>query len=213
MTTQTVLPRSKPEARSSTLKRFSPRSMSVISLHCWCPGAESNHRHGDFQSPALPTELPGQGLAGASVCRARTGQSRSKDGAALPGLERAHRLATAPGLLEPIDCRRRRSQEHDRADDRQNRSEVLGAVRDSVHFGASSPCGERTGRTKMAEQPFVATRPATRRARPRLELDACIPRTCIAWRDEGRDHETSRIPGPTSPADVEAALRAVREIV
>ena len=23
-----------------------------------CPGAESNHRHGDFQSPALPTELP-----------------------------------------------------------------------------------------------------------------------------------------------------------
>ena len=23
-----------------------------------CRGAESNHRHGDFQSPALPTELP-----------------------------------------------------------------------------------------------------------------------------------------------------------
>ena len=25
----------------------------------WCPGAESNHRHADFQSTALPTELPG----------------------------------------------------------------------------------------------------------------------------------------------------------
>src|SRR3984893_11900464 len=25
-----------------------------------CPEAESSHRHGDFQSPALPTELPGQ---------------------------------------------------------------------------------------------------------------------------------------------------------
>ncbi len=25
----------------------------------WCPGAESNHRHEDFQSSALPTELPG----------------------------------------------------------------------------------------------------------------------------------------------------------
>lgn len=28
----------------------------------WCPGAESNHRHCDFQSHALPTELPGRGL-------------------------------------------------------------------------------------------------------------------------------------------------------
>ena len=30
----------------------------------WCPGAESNHRHADFQSAALPTELPGQCPAG-----------------------------------------------------------------------------------------------------------------------------------------------------
>jgi hypothetical protein len=28
-------------------------------LSLWCPGAESNHRHADFQSAALPTELPG----------------------------------------------------------------------------------------------------------------------------------------------------------
>lgn len=28
----------------------------------WCPGAESNHRHHDFQSCALPTELPGRSL-------------------------------------------------------------------------------------------------------------------------------------------------------
>jgi hypothetical protein len=26
----------------------------------WCPGAELNHRHTDFQSVALPTELPGR---------------------------------------------------------------------------------------------------------------------------------------------------------
>ena len=25
----------------------------------WCPEADSNHRHKDFQSFALPTELPG----------------------------------------------------------------------------------------------------------------------------------------------------------
>src|SRR5690606_27506981 len=28
----------------------------------WWPGRESNPRHGDFQSPALPTELPGHAL-------------------------------------------------------------------------------------------------------------------------------------------------------
>ena len=26
----------------------------------WCPGTELNCRHADFQSAALPTELPGQ---------------------------------------------------------------------------------------------------------------------------------------------------------
>lgn len=31
------------------------------SLNMWWPGTESNRRHGDFQSPALPTELPGHG--------------------------------------------------------------------------------------------------------------------------------------------------------
>ena len=29
-------------------------------LVLWCPETESNRRHGDFQSPALPTELSGQ---------------------------------------------------------------------------------------------------------------------------------------------------------
>ncbi len=39
-----------PTLRSSNQKSGYPQ---------WCPGAESNHRHCDFQSHALPTELPG----------------------------------------------------------------------------------------------------------------------------------------------------------
>jgi hypothetical protein len=35
-------------------------------ISAWCPGAESNHRHCDFQSHALPTELPGH--PGWSAC-------------------------------------------------------------------------------------------------------------------------------------------------
>ena len=50
---------------------FGPKSVTYISgmnrylcvrngpRSWWCPGAESNHRHADFQSAALPTELPG----------------------------------------------------------------------------------------------------------------------------------------------------------
>ena len=51
----------------------------------WCPGAESNHRHHDFQSCALPTELPGhrareraQVGAGFIESRARAVQKREK---------------------------------------------------------------------------------------------------------------------------------------
>src|SRR5207248_4989335 len=56
--------------------------LEPLTLRNWCPGAESNHRHGDFQSPALPTELPGpagarlyaaRGLAGQGLRSARRG--------------------------------------------------------------------------------------------------------------------------------------------
>ena len=36
------------------------RSNSDQCLGAWCPGEELNHRHRDFQSRALPTELPGR---------------------------------------------------------------------------------------------------------------------------------------------------------
>ena len=42
----------------------------------WCPGADSNHRHADFQSAALPTELPG--LRQDNGPAARTASRRTK---------------------------------------------------------------------------------------------------------------------------------------
>src|SRR5689334_17693971 len=39
------------------LSRF---DSSIQIQEMWWPGTESNRRHGDFQSPALPTELPGR---------------------------------------------------------------------------------------------------------------------------------------------------------
>ncbi len=36
-----------------------PNLICSMRLEKWCPGAELNHRHCDFQSHALPTELPG----------------------------------------------------------------------------------------------------------------------------------------------------------
>ncbi len=46
---------------------FHPRRGAVVRHRGWCrrletwwPGTESNRRHADFQSTALPTELPGQ---------------------------------------------------------------------------------------------------------------------------------------------------------
>ena len=35
------------------------RTISVCYFERWCPGADLNHRHEDFQSTALPLSYPG----------------------------------------------------------------------------------------------------------------------------------------------------------
>ena len=49
------------ELATSTLARW--HSTTELLPHSWCLRVESNHRHRDFQSLALPTELPRQNLA------------------------------------------------------------------------------------------------------------------------------------------------------
>lgn len=55
--------RSKMPVRQNRRKAFpgspAPTNPLILKKGEWCPGTESNRRHGDFQSPALPTELPG----------------------------------------------------------------------------------------------------------------------------------------------------------
>jgi hypothetical protein len=46
------------ETRSASRVAYSPKANPDV-FGEWWPGTESNRRHGDFQSPALPTELPG----------------------------------------------------------------------------------------------------------------------------------------------------------
>ena len=45
------------EARTRYLHLGKVALYQMSYIRMWCLRAESNHRHGDFQSPALPTEL------------------------------------------------------------------------------------------------------------------------------------------------------------
>ena len=47
-------------ARRHSCVRCGMSGAAPRATEAWCPGAESNHRHCDFQSHALPTELPGR---------------------------------------------------------------------------------------------------------------------------------------------------------
>src|SRR5713101_6225880 len=51
----------------------------------WCPGAELNHRHRDFQSRALPTELPGRRARGRNAARGARGLIEARSGAVQNG--------------------------------------------------------------------------------------------------------------------------------
>lgn len=80
-----------PQRRNSRIKQKTARRRFSFR---WWPGAESNRRHGDFQSPALPTELPGRKEA--------LFKRRRRDKSSLP-------FAAAAGVLCQIQHRAQRT--------------------------------------------------------------------------------------------------------
>ena len=63
------------------MDNYSKQKRFAYAKRSWCPETESNHRHGDFQSPALPTELSGQITTGSEepVCNGDAEGARTLD--------------------------------------------------------------------------------------------------------------------------------------
>src|SRR3989304_9900245 len=93
----------KPVPRKSPSCMVSRIEQGMVSWYLkeeWWPGSESNQRHADFQSAALPTELPGRGAAhykeAPRVCTNRpglAGTSKKQNPGAATGLSRYRLLA------------------------------------------------------------------------------------------------------------------------
>ena len=77
------------EERPGIKKSPHPDKDARIFMLCWCPGAESNHRHADFQSAALPTELPRLRFQPIALrCRLSCVLNRSRIGLSTTGPEK-----------------------------------------------------------------------------------------------------------------------------
>ncbi len=167
----------------------------LISLEKWCPGAESNHRHADFQSAALPTELPGHGRrspAGRSAedrrepARKRVGYSTS-----LIPVQRRRRENSQAGTKPFLKARRRR---------RTQAGQWRASGRGGAHPGAGGRAsGRRRARIRArgARRITETARGPGKRATPRRH-DA--PRTTPGTLKTSVDGPGAPQEGPSSPS-------------
>ncbi len=90
-----------------------PARLAQLEDGGWCPGAESNHRHTDFQSVALPTELPGRAPRALSRCARAAARRRvdSRERRPCPATSRGvrRRDQVSRGLDAPLSRSRPRS--------------------------------------------------------------------------------------------------------
>src|SRR3569832_668839 len=95
---------------------FCERSRTVANSE-WCPGPESNQRHCDFQSHALPTELPGR--PGGRPLKGRPAESGRYNGVVRPCL--------GPGALRITPCGARQNRRSACTEGRLRRQTQCGA--------------------------------------------------------------------------------------
>lgn len=80
-------------SRRMTRQESSPASPGLAGLQIWCAGAESNCRHPDFQSGALPPELPAHGASNQRSAHLARGQGHCQ----------VHRPRDLPRTGEALD--------------------------------------------------------------------------------------------------------------
>lgn len=78
------------------------RRKEVGSGRKWCPGPESNQRHCDFQSHALPTELPGHFRPAGTCAAAKWASYRCRIRPCLAAIMSHPQLTYRPASLLPV---------------------------------------------------------------------------------------------------------------
>ena len=107
----------------------------------WCPGAESNHRHADFQSAALPLSYPGGPIGkarnnqGRHTCLSRFQSSPAKSSSGRPLSAFSSNSAGAPGIAYPPLSHWPRSTSAHRFEQKGRYSDETGFLRHCAHFG------------------------------------------------------------------------------